>query len=75
MRRASVVCRQIEHDAALAAVVHLERRAHTVFDAEHAAEHPRRIARRRLDLDDVGTPVGEIPPAAGPATHTPVRRP
>ncbi len=59
--RPSVVGRQVEQDAALAAVVHFERRADPVFDAEHAAEHPRRIARRRLDLDDVSTPVGEYP--------------
>src|SRR5260370_783059 len=48
-------------DLALAAVVHLQRRADPTFEAEHAAEHPRRIARRRLDLDDIRTPVGEYP--------------
>ena len=58
-RPSSVV--DIQHDAALAAVVHLERRAFPVLDAEHPAEHPRRIARRWLDLDDVGAPVGENP--------------
>src|SRR6185503_13486889 len=61
--------RQVEHDAALAAVVHLEWRAEAVLDAEHPAEHARGIAVRRLDLDDVGAPVGEY--SAGRRTGYP----
>ena len=39
-----------------------------VLDAEHPAEHAGRVARRRLDLDDVGAPVGQHS-AGGGARH------
>ncbi|EPQ44449.1 hypothetical protein MMSP_0209 [Mycobacterium sp. 012931] len=50
---------QVQHDAALAAVVHLERRVHPEIAAQHPAEQPARIAGRRFYLDHVGTPVGQ----------------
>ena len=59
-RLAAGVGPQVEHDAALAAVVELERRHRAlVADADGAEDRPLRIAGRRLDLDDVGAPVGQ----------------
>ena len=55
----AVVRPEVEHDAALAAVVELEDRVVRQVVAEHLAELARRVALRRLDLDDVGAPVGE----------------
>jgi hypothetical protein len=52
-------CAEVEHDAALTAVVHLERRAQLGVQAQHPAEHPRRIACRWFELDDVRAPVGQ----------------
>ncbi len=51
---------QIEHDAALAPVVQLERRHRRLLTgADGTEDRPLRVAGRRLDLDDVGAPVGE----------------
>ena len=55
----ALVGREVEHDAALAAVVELEQRVDVEVAAEHALERSGRIALGRLDLDDVGAPVGE----------------
>ena len=60
--------RDIECDAALAAVVHLEGRTLVAVEAEHAAEHPGRVTGRRFDLDDVGSPVRQDA-ARGRARH------
>ena len=60
-RGASVVVREVQHNAALGPVVQLERRAGAVLDAQHPAEHPRGVTVRRFDLDDVRAPVGEYP--------------
>jgi hypothetical protein len=56
---------QVQHDAALGAVVHFERRVLPRLDLQHSPEHAGRVSRRRLDLDDVGTPVGEYPSGGG----------
>jgi hypothetical protein len=58
-RRLALVGLEVEHDAALRAVVELERRVGVQLAAEHLAEDARRVARGRLHLDDVGAPVGE----------------
>ena len=76
--RLPIGCCQVEHDAAFAAVVHLERRADVLAvlraDAQHPAEHPRGVTAGRFDLDDVGSPVCERPPAAYPPPTPRVRR-
>ena len=50
---------EVEHDAALAPVVLCEGRVRgvVVTDAERAERVAHGVARRRLDLDDVGAPV------------------
>ena len=61
-RRSPVVAAQVEHDAALAAVVQLERRHRRLFARTDGSEdRPLRVAARRLDLDHVGAPVGHHP--------------
>ena len=51
---------QVEDDAALAPVVEREGRVrHVVVDAQRAEDLAHRVAGRRLDLDDVGAPVGQ----------------
>jgi hypothetical protein len=50
---------EVDDDAALRAVVHLERRVEGHIAAEHLGEAARRVAGGWLDLDHVGTPVGE----------------
>ena len=57
---------QIEHDAALAAVDGVEARA---VGADRARHLPRRVAGRRLDLDDVGAEIGEHHRAERPGHH------
>ena len=64
---------EVEDDGSLAPVVEVERRARQVGastggDREHP---PHRIAGRCLDLDDVGTPVGEHATGAGPGDPYP----
>jgi hypothetical protein len=59
--------REVEGDAALAPVVHLEDRVHRELDPEHRLEEPRRVADPgRLDLHHVGAPVREDPPRRRP---------
>ena len=56
----SVGGREVEHDASLRAVVHLEDgvgRHH--LTGQRVLERTRRIAGGRLDLHDLGSPVGE----------------
>jgi hypothetical protein len=48
---------QVDGDGALAAVVQLERRVH--LTAVRPRQSAKRIATERLDLDDLGAPVGE----------------
>ena len=56
---ASLVVQEVDGDAALAAVVELERRVDRHVDAGRGEEQPaHRIAGRRLDLDHLGAPVG-----------------
>ncbi len=61
--RLPVLGREVEHDAAFTAVVHLERRTDVVpvlrADTQHPAEGAGGIAIGWFDLDDVGTPVRE----------------
>ena len=50
---------QIDHDAALAAVVHLEGRVERQIAAQHLGEESGGIADARgFDLHHIGTPVG-----------------
>ena len=60
-RGAAVVVAQVDRDAALVAVELLEEdvEALDVRDDAQLRVVPQRIARRALDLDDVGAPVGE----------------
>ena len=64
--------REVDDDAALRAVVHLERRVERHVAAEHLGEATGRVTRRRLDLDDVRAPVGEQ--ATGRRARPPTRR-
>ena len=64
-RPASV--REVDHDAALAAVVHLEGRVERAGRRRASPRSARRVADAgRLDLDDVGAPVGEDAAGRGP---------
>ena len=57
---AGIVLAQVEHHAALPAVVLRKGRVgKVVADAERAEGAPHGIARGRLDLDHIGTPVGK----------------
>ena len=57
---------EIEHDRPLAPVVERVRRVrHLAFHADRPEHVAHRVAARRLDLDDVGTPVGEEPGGGG----------
>ena len=55
----SLVHGQVDDNAPLAAVVEFEHGVVGHVAAEHPLEASRRIAARWLDLDDVGTPVGQ----------------
>src|SRR3546814_7930339 len=55
----SDLCRQVEDDAALAAVVELEHGVVVDGAAEERPEGACRVAGGRFDLDDVGAPVGQ----------------
>jgi hypothetical protein len=57
---------KIEHDALLRSVVELEDRVVRHVATEHPLERSRRVAGGRLDLDDVGAPVGENATGRGP---------
>ena len=65
--RATVVRREVEHDAALAPVAVEEHRAHARVDAR--SEIAGEVAGRRLDLDHVGAEVGEQQRAVRPGDH------
>jgi hypothetical protein len=57
---------EIEHDAAFAAVVELERRVRRQLHPRRRQVEPaERVAVGRLDLDDLGAPVGEHPAGRG----------
>jgi hypothetical protein len=58
----------VEADGPLAPIVELERRVHLVAEGRReVGRHPaERIARQRLDLHDVGAPVGQDAGAARP---------
>jgi hypothetical protein len=60
-RGATIVGLQVEHDAALVAVDAHEVRAEAVgrVAPPRRPPAPRLVARRRLDLDDVGAEIGE----------------
>ena len=59
-RVAVLVGPQVEHHAALATVVEIERRVLRLRGARGQREHrAHRIAGRRLDLDDLGAPVAQ----------------
>src|SRR6266545_4901364 len=51
--------REVDHDAALRAVVHLEGWIERYVAAEHLRERARGVTAPRLDLDDVGAPIAE----------------
>ena len=70
--RASVVGRQVEHDAALGAVVHLERRARPRSSMPSIRPNIRAGSPSGGSILTTSAPQSaRIPPAAGPATHTP----
>ena len=52
--------------AALAPVVQLEHRVGREITAENVEKRPARVAFGRLDLHDIGTPVGQDPSGPGP---------
>ena len=54
---------EVHGDAPLGAVVHLEDRVGGHIATQHPLEQAARIPRRRLDLDHVGTPVGQNAPS------------
>src|SRR5262249_42480935 len=61
-RRASLGRAHVDHDAPLAAVVEVERRIPVdLAPGRELEERSHRVARWRLDLHDVGAPIGEDP--------------
>ena len=63
--------REVEDDAALGAVVHLEWRVERHVAAEHLGEAACGIAGGGSILTTSAPQSASSPPAAGPATHTP----
>ena len=68
-QRQAALAREVEGDGPLAPVVQLEHRVGRQITAEDVEERPARVAFGRLDLHDVGTPVGQDP--SGPRTGDP----
>ncbi len=64
--RRAVVAGEIEGDASLRAVVHLEDRVVRHLCAEHRTKRAARVATERFDLDDFSAPIGEDAAACRP---------
>ena len=56
---------EVNGDALLGPVVHLEYRVGGHVTAQHPLEHAARVTRRWLDLHHVGPPVGQDPTSGG----------
>ena len=69
-RSPTLLGREVDHDAALVAVVELEQRVGGQVATEHPLERAGGVPVGRLDLDHVGAPVGED--AAGRRDRRPI---